>query len=79
MNKRKKRYLGFIFAGIIILFCLGNFMNKETSPTLFHIILYVTILVIGTNLGALIGEYLPTPKKLKELTPDKHQNKHKKK
>ena len=76
MNKRKKRYLFFILIGILILFLLGNFMDKDQFPKLFHTILYIDVLIIGTNLGAFIAEYLPTPKKLKKLDPD--QQKHKK-
>ena len=78
MNKRKQRYLIFIAIACLILFLWSNFMDKDASPLVFNAILYLMILVIGTNLGALIGEFLPTPKRLKNIDPTK-PNKTKKK
>lgn len=69
MNQRKKRYLIFIFIACVVLFLLGNFMEKESAPLVFNAILYLMILVIGTNLGAFLGEFLPTPKRLKKIDP----------
>ncbi len=65
MNKRKKRYLIFIAIACLLLFLWSNFMDKDASPLVFNTILYLMILVVGTNLGALIGEYLPAPKQKK--------------
>ena len=73
MGKRKQRYLAFIAIACLILFLWAKFMDKETSPLLFNAILYLMILVIGTNLGALIGEFLPTPKRLKNIDPAKQK------
>lgn len=78
MNKRKQRYLTFIAIACLILFLWSKFMDKAASPLVFNAILYLMILVVGTNLGALIGEFLPTPKRLKNMDPAK-QNKPKKK
>ena len=66
-KKRKKRYLFFISLAILILIFLGIFLEKESSPKLFNGILYFSVLMIGTNLGALIGEYLPNMKEPKKI------------
>ena len=71
MNNRQKRYLIFIAIACLILFLWSNFMDKEASPLVFNAILYLMILVVGTNLGALIGEFLPSPKRLKNIDPNK--------